>query len=190
MRNRLYNVPRNDIYVGKVVKKEIINSFTEEDKIESETLSSEFLQPYRSILFVPNENRLTNDLLYLSPEYPIAHISDELIVDSQDIIVNDAQNLAILLEYFGYGSNLSYEDIMKIRRVLFSGHFAQDNCELFGYRKTDEHGIYDIIGNEELPQEFFYLLDKFGGNTLFGQENRFDAFKPAKGEGRIRRLPR
>ena len=57
------------------------------------------------MLFVPNEDKLSNDLLYKTPNYPILNVTDDetcLNLGEKSIVVKDAYNLAALLEYFGY----------------------------------------------------------------------------------------
>lgn len=90
------------------------------------------------MLFVPNEEKLSNDLLYRSPRYPILNVTDDetcLKLGEESIVIKDAFNLATLLEYFGYNKDLTFEDIMRIRKTFFTGRFARDNCELFGWKE-------------------------------------------------------
>jgi len=52
-------------------------------------------------LFVPNEEKESNDLLYRSPSYPILNITDDdtcLNLGEKSIVIKDATNLAELLE--------------------------------------------------------------------------------------------
>lgn len=91
------------------------------------------------MLFVPNEEELSNDLLYQSPSYPILNVTDDdtcLNLEERSIVIKNACNLAPLLEYFNYNKDLTFEDIIKIRKTFFTGRFAKDNCELFGWKET------------------------------------------------------
>lgn len=102
------------------------------------------------MLFVPNEENLSNDLLYRSPNYPILNVTDDetcLGLGEKSIVIKDACNLAILLEYFGYNKDLTFEDIIKIRKTFFTDRFTRDNCELFGWKEVKpEDMTYYING--------------------------------------------
>lgn len=142
MENKKYLVCRDNIYVGEVVKAYNINRYeVDVDLLEkkSRQLDTGFWVSYRSMLFVTTDNKLSNDLLYNSPNYPILNVTDDdfcLNLEKNSIVIRNACNLAILLQYFGYKEELTYEDIMKIRKTFFTGRFAKDYCELFGYRET------------------------------------------------------
>lgn len=136
MENRKYKVCRNDVYVGKVIKTSEIYQLSNEDM--SERLRAISGVPYRSILFVPDNKDLADDLLYRSPSYPILNLTDDemcLSLGEESIVVNGACPLAQLLEYYDYPMTLSYEDIKRIRKAFFYGHFAKDNSQLFGYKE-------------------------------------------------------
>ena len=144
MENRTYKVNREDIYVGEVVR-----TTTPIYRYHGETT---FLRTkpgqldvggwfsYRSMLFVPNEEKLSSDLLYQSPNYSILNVTDDatcLALNEESIVIKEACNLASLLEYFGYPETLTFDDVKNIRKTFFTGRFAQDHCELFGY--IEEH---------------------------------------------------
>ncbi len=100
------------------------------------------------MLFVPNKEKLSTDLLYQSPNYPILNITDDetcLGRGENSIVIHNACNLAALLEYFGYDKDLTFEDIMRIRKTFFTGRFASKNCELFGWKeiKPEEWSYYE-----------------------------------------------
>ena len=154
MENRKYIVCRDDIYVGEVVKTNSIYRY-EGDKDFLNTkpgqLAISCWRSYRSMLFVPNESRLSNDLLYSSPNYPILNITDDdicLNLKGDNIIIRDACNLAELLEYFGYKKDLTFEDIVKIRKTFFTGRFSKDNCQLFGYKEIMAEDVTFYEGNK------------------------------------------
>ena len=142
METRNYKVNRDDIYVGELISitSKIYRHQADYTYFHTKpgelNVSSWF--SYRSMLFVPNEEKLSNDLLYQSPNYPILNITDDevcLSLKENSIVIKDAYSLAALLKYFGYAENLSFEDIMKIRKTFFNGKFYRENCELFGVRE-------------------------------------------------------
>lgn len=149
MENRKYKVSRDNIYVGEVVRTDKIYHYAG----DTGQLDTGIWFSYRSMLFVPNEEELSNDLLYRSPSYPILNVTDDktcLGLGEKSIVIKDACNLAALLEYFGYNQDLTYEDIMRIRKTFFTGRFAKDNCELFGWKEfqPEDWTYYDENGDE------------------------------------------
>ncbi len=141
MQNIKYRVSRDNVYVGEVAKVDEIFRYSEDRHFyntKAGQLDLSSWVSYRSMLFVPDEKKLSNDLLYRSPSYPILNVTDDeicLALKEGSIVIKDACNLAPLLEYFGYDKDLTYEDIMTIRKTFFTGRFAKDNCELFGYEE-------------------------------------------------------
>ena len=105
MENRKYKVCRDNIYVGEVVRTDAIFRYEGDSDFlctKPGQLDIESWFSYRSMLFVPNEEKLSNDLLYKSPNYPILNITDDEIclgLREKSIVIKDACNLAILLEY-------------------------------------------------------------------------------------------
>lgn len=152
MENKKYVVCRDDIYVGEVVRTDSISYCYNKNNYDYMTLGiTGPYKSYRSMLFVPNELNLANDLLYRSPNYPVLKVTEDqlcLKLGENTIIIKNACNLAALLEYFGYKKDLTFEDIMKIRKTFFTGRFAKDNCELFGYKETmaEDVTFYDCNG--------------------------------------------
>ena len=139
MINKKYKVHRKNVYVGLVVKADDIYRCSEL-KINNyfSGLSVSGYYPCRSMLFVPDENRLANDLLYNSPAYPILNVTDDkfcLAFDNKGIVIKDACNLDKLLTSFGYNEEITFSDIKKIRKIFFTGKFAADNSELFGWKE-------------------------------------------------------
>ena len=108
MENRNYKVNRDNIYVGEVVRTDSIyryNGDTDFFRTKPGMLDTGSWFSYRSMLFVLNEELLSNDLLYQSPNYPILNVTDDntcLSLGEKSIVIKDACNLAALLEYFGY----------------------------------------------------------------------------------------
>ncbi len=150
MKNRNYKVCRDNIYVGEVVRTDQVNQYKGEVNcltVEPGQIYVSVYNPYRSMLFIPNEENLANDLLYQSPNYPILNVTDDktcLGLGEKSIVIKDACNLAALLKYFKYEEELTYQDILSIRKKFFTGKFAKDNCELFGYK-------------ESKPEDYTYL---------------------------------
>lgn len=154
MKNGKYKVCRDKIYVGEVIKTKCVYHPGRIGilKQKTEKLEVDHWRGYRSILFTLTEDNLANDLLYNSPNYPILNISDNkkcMDFDDHIILVKDAYNLSELLRYFGYNKELTYKNIIKIRKTFFSRKFVYDNCELFGYKESNpENWTYYKYGIE------------------------------------------
>ena len=223
MENKKYVVCRDDIYVGELVRTNKIYRYTGDCDFfgtKPGQLTTCVWKSFKSMLFVPNENKLSNDLLYNTSNYPILNVTDDetcLNLGRASIIVNEAYNLAVLLEYFGYKKNLTYEDIMKIRKTFFTGRFGKDNSKLFGMEEfipsrfmqniTDPDKRYELykksirLGSErhfgsiptnELPRELMNILDNRRNNSLIdricGFDEKINAFTPHQEEGPVKRL--
>lgn len=150
----------------------------------------------RSMLFVLDEQKCANDLLYDSPHYPIFNISDkDLCIDATIAICNYAYNMENFLQVFGYDDKLVYDDIIDIKDKFFYD-FMIDNCELLGRYETDPNSTgyetYDMNGNPHtfnldkkdslLPGCYFSMLWHTRNNR-----NR-DVFIPNELEGSIKKL--
>ena len=104
MENKKYVVCRDNIYVGEVVRTDSIYRYDGDHdffKTKPGQLSTSSWRSYRSMLFVPNEDKLSNDLLYRSPNYPILNVTDDetcLNLGKNSLVIKDACNLAALLE--------------------------------------------------------------------------------------------
>lgn len=201
MENRRYKVCRDNIFVGEVVRTHNIYRYEGDTgfiRVKPRQLDVGSWFSYRTMLFVPNEKKLSNDLLYRSPSYPILNVTDDetcLGLEGENVVIKDACNLAALLEYFGYDKDLTFKDIMRIRKTFFTGKFAMDNCELFGWKEckpedstyykngvevTNPRELKKIIARERrsrertftsvsegvLPREYWDVLDKLGDNDL------------------------
>lgn len=179
MENRKYVIKRNAIHVGEVIRSDRIYRY--EGKKESITchpgqLAASSYYSYRSMLFVPDENGLSNDLLYRTPAYPILNITDDetCLNLGNGIVIKGAYCLAPLLEYFGYKEELYYEDVKRIRKTFFNGSFAKDNCKLFGYKETQpEDYIYFKNG---IPINDPVELQRCIANTRLGQKMGYREF--------------
>lgn len=176
METRNYKVNRDHIYVGEVVRTREIYRYEGEDdffRTKPGQLDTGSYLPCRSMLFVPNEEKLSSDLLYRSPNYPILNITDDdicLNLEEGSIVIKDACNLAKLLKYYGFDQYLTFDDIMMIKQTFFTGRFAKDHCELFGYKETMAEDIKfhtngNIVTN---PKELEKLRRKFRADQQAG----------------------
>lgn len=142
-------INRDSIYVGQVAHINGVKEHNEQNpckyayQINEGDLYTLSFTPYRSILFTPDENKFSTDLLYDSPKYPILNVTDkdyfdELRRDKGNcspngmVVIKDACNLDELLQRFDYDENLSFEDIKKIRQTIFNSKFLYENCNEFG----------------------------------------------------------
>lgn len=192
MENKKYIVNRDDIYIGEVVSTDSIYRYNGDlnslgEKAEQWAISC--WTSYRSMLFIPTAENLSNDLLYRTPNYPILNMTSNEIVGKTKIeslgrlvIIKDACNLSELLKYFGYRKELTYEDVMRIRKTFFTGRFAKDHCELFGYRETMAEDLTFYNFGEEItdPKEIEkrrrqFRADQKAGHRMFS----------GTGEGRL-----
>lgn len=181
MQNRNYKVNRDDIYVGEVVRTNRIYRYDGDTNLfltKPGQLTTSSWFSYRSMLFVPNEEKRTDDLLYQSPvqPYPILNVTDDntcLNLGEESIVIKDAYNLAALLEYFGYGKSLTYEDIVNIRKTFFTGRFAKDNCELFGFKETMAEDVTFYINDTEVtdPKQLEELREEFRARQKAGHRS-------------------
>lgn len=208
MKSSNYIVEAKNVYVGEVVKTSNIfkNQKTSDVMLLEET-------SYRSMIFTINEDKMSEDLLYDSPNYPIINVTNEdKYVEYEDIIVvKTAYELTPLLKYDNYKNYLTADDILNIRKTYFDGEYYYKYRNLFGYElennnDSDEMSIeYELMRKRNLnnfiklnegvlPSKYFYILKKFGNNTLLevidGYARDIDSFKPSKEEGNIRKLIR
>ena len=197
MKNRKYVVCRDNIYVGELIKTDDIYQYERDGKKE---LISGAYYSLRSILFVPDEKGLADDLIYNSPKYPILNITDNqkcLSLGENSIVIQNIINLNELLEYFGYEKKLTFDDIMKIRKKFFNGYFGKNHCELFGMIENvneDTMSVsYSSVSPCILDRKYFFGLDNLGDDVvgfLLGDCFKANAFKPSKIEGPVRKLKR
>lgn len=207
-----YKINRDAIYVGEVIKpidflKYQYKNFQTGKKEESKLRASSY-DSYRSILFIRDEEDFALDLLYQSPRYPILSITDENICMNSDIVIKDPYNLSLLLKHFGYDKNLSYKELLEIRKTYFTGSFGIENCELFGMKEKDDalwkHITSEGYNSERkfltytnegiLPPSMLYTLDTRGNKkqsqTFLSESKKINAFKPHKKEGYIKKIRR
>ena len=131
-----YIVSRDSVYIGTIIKTEIINLRRD---FHSNRLRVFRACKLRNIIFTPNTFGYARDLLYSSPSYPILNSTNDRDLEKKDeiILIDEVYNLGELLNYLGYGYYLSYEDILKIRKTLFNGKFTKLNSNLFGWQEIN-----------------------------------------------------
>ncbi len=202
MKNRNYVVCRDNIYVGEVVKAFRIYRYEGESIFfgtKPGQLNVNFGRPYRSMLFTLDESKRANDLLYQSPNYPILNLTaDETCLSSKNgIVINKVCSLGLLLEYYGYEKDLKWEDIIKIRETFFTGRFAKDHCELFGWKEvitgnSKSGRIFSSLKKAVFPEDYWDLLDDRGDKTLMDlagySDDGMGVFTPNQEEGPIKKL--
>lgn len=168
----------------------------------------------RTMLFVLDENKHANDLLYNSPSYPIINISShDDIYHSKIVLLHYTYWIGKLLEHFGYPDKLQYADIVRIRKHLFSCDYALENCEIFGRQETarddsgyeifDSHGRHRTFNIEldDSPLHSSYFSCLCHNKDYFVEDDTreqigflqfkgeiVDAFKPGKLEGPVKVL--
>ncbi len=218
MKNVKYTVNINNIYVGTVIKADMENLFRINNGLKlpknlSGELGIESEKKLRNILFIPDENNYSNDLLYDTPNYPILNVTDDekiMQLLGKQILISDICNLAKLLKHFDYCESLNYEDLVRIRNIFFTGEFAINHCYLFGYNeikdkdKSNKTNTLEVTDNSDkkrffkengkgiLPIKYWEALDKRRNNNffdiLFGLAYEIDSFKPHIEEGYVKKL--
>ncbi len=130
MKNINYKIERNDVYIGEVVRADDIFRHVSDENfalVKSGQLDTSCREVYRNMLFVVDEENLSNDLLYTSPSYPILNITnDNVCLQLKGLtVIRRSYNLGSLLELYGYRKKLSYNDIVKIREEVFGKSFSR-----------------------------------------------------------------
>lgn len=232
MDNANYKVDRDGIYVGILcnTKKDLIRiypdglydfEFLDEKDIYHSFDNKQYLLKrkthllygkgcytyedfQRVMLFVLDENKCANDLLYDSPHYPVFNISDdELCMQETISLKNEVYEIGKLLKYFGYPEKLGIEDIIKIKDFFF-GDFSLDNCNLFGiYETGPEHSgteTYDSLGQHRtfninkrdgvLSSCYFKMFWATRNCGIVNEIGLRDRFEPNILEGPIKKLKR
>ena len=193
MNNCNYSVSIDNIYVGKVFK--IYGSYNKSD-VERDINKRSYHSFQRHILVSVNEDGLANDLLYNSPEYPIMNITpDDLLVNKTgiDTIIAEPYKISDLLKYLDYNDELTYQDILNIRKNIINKKFLDSNYQLFGLKKKDKG--YKVVPNGRFPLDCYYAIleacdsssiNMVGNFVFFGLKE--DRFKPSKEEGPVKKL--
>lgn len=185
MENKKYKVSRDNIFVGTVAQTENIYRYLgekEKNNIKKGDLFLEKAQNFRTMLFCLNQDKLANDLLYRSPNYPVLNLTNENDIRKNfenHILIHQICHLKPLLELAHFNNTLTYEDILKIKEIVNQKYIIEHSA-LFGYQKLQEkpETFYEI-GTSLLPKKYFPLLYQLG---------KKNAFKPPIEEGPIRKL--
>lgn len=171
MNNEEKKIYRDSIYAGKVVRTSKIHRYPLDMEPHFGAKPGSFYvsvyYPCRTMMFIPNEKKLAQDLFYASPNYPILNISDREDLYFASLVLKDSINLGPLLKYFGYGEQVTSKELKEIRNKFFTGTFAKDNCELFGMK-------------EILPEEKTYYKN---GKEITDPKERADAINFFRGMG-------
>ncbi|MDD4706296.1 MAG: hypothetical protein PHS24_03705 [Bacilli bacterium] len=182
MKNNNYKVSRKSIFVGELVMAYDIYRYKGLDNLfqtKPGELAISCWDSYRTMLFTFHSDMKSNDLLYKTKPYPVLNLSNDemcLTLENESLVIQNACNLNLLLKYFNYKKELTYRDIINIRKIFFSGRFAQDNCELFGYKETKpEEKIYYRHG---IPVVDPKLLKKYIKQERHLQEAGYRIFTP------------
>lgn len=183
MKNINYKVDRDNVHVGTIVAAKYVDTIDKEAarimKLPKKFMVARDWKEVRpSVLFVPDENKRMNDLLYDSPAYRVLNITpalddpDEIEVEKPfELMVNYPCNISEILAYLGYQKELTYGDILKIRKVIFSPDFYAQFCELFGFRETysTEVEYYENDVLVEDPKEIEKKMREFDKRREMGE---------------------
>lgn len=189
MRNKQYTVKRDNIYAGRVI------STTHIYELADDKIGPGGYRDLRTMLFVKDANGYASDLLYNSPSYPILSMTDNYKVfdyyhkckklgQNRQLYVYDFCNLGELLKHFGYGEELTYDDIKEIRKKFFDGNFAKDNCELFGWKETMAEDLTFYDGDKKITDP--EIIKKYQKEYRFEQKLGRRSFS-STGSGILRR---
>lgn len=76
----------------------------------------------RNTLFVIDENKMADDLLYPGKRYPILNLTDDnaCILAGDKPIVDDYTNLGTLLKCFNYKEQLTEEELLILAKKIFT----------------------------------------------------------------------
>ena len=167
MENINYKVNRDDVHVGSVIYTDmsriyrVVDDYRTVNSLKGK-LTTNVWKTFRNMLFVPTEDKYCDDLLFNSKKYPILNMTDDdkvLSLEGDQILISDACNLSLLLQHFDYADKLGYEDLLRIRNTFFTGRFAMDNCELFGFTELFEDKDSDCIDGRILDFEQLSRLE-------------------------------
>ena len=189
MKNGRYLINRDDVYVGRLIDTTCVCK-----ESDCETLCPGPYREQRTMLFVINEDKLADDLLYDSANYPILNVTSKNDLLSNQVktkhgflVIEKAYNLGKLLEFYGYGETLNMIDIINIRRTIFSRNFAYEHCNDFGFYKLDSDLGYASCDTRNPLFTMFSVL-----NDLSSSDSTYyiNPFMPKLGEGKPRKLTR
>lgn len=193
MENIYYTVERKNVYVGRVVRltSRVYRYESFEKGRHYSILESNNAVPYRTTLFVPNGKDYSDDLLYRSPHYPILDVTRDdicLSLGTSCVVVQNACNLGALLQATGFTEQLSYLDLLRIKKLFFSGKKIFDKDVFTEIRESN--GMLWIPNRDDerkkLEELYADTIEELRSPTLQErisnrQEKTFqekDAFKP------------
>ena len=183
MKNINYKVDRDNVHIGTIVKAKYVDTIDKEAarllKLPKKFMvARDWKEVRQSALFVPNEDLRMDDLLYDSPAYRVLNITpapedpeDIEVASPYELMVNYPYNISEILAYLGYQKWLTYGDILKIRKVVFSPDFYAQFCELFGFRETypTEVEYYENDVLVEDPKEIEKKMKEFDKRREMGE---------------------
>ena len=171
MDTRRYVVSRGDVQIGNVaVNPELVlpfgKMFTAKYKVNCYT-------PSRNMLFI-NADSYALDLLYDSSLYPIEGLVENSELEKSSIVISEPYSLEKILSIMGYPDDLTYKDLVRIKKEIFSGYFYNEHKALFQ------------IGGPFYGDNSYYIINRFSSYD----ENEFSlragkVFKPQKSETEI-----
>ena len=125
-----YVINRDKINLGTIIRP-IIRMY------DADNLTKVDIYGYhniRLVLFSINENNLSNDLLYNSPNYPIENISDLKECANSKYVINKTYNLDEFLTNLGFDEELTKRDLKKLRnKLLYSEDVKQLPDEVYDH---------------------------------------------------------
>lgn len=212
VKNKVSNeiIKRDSICIGQVAKIDTL-------VIKDRQFTPSIYKAYRSILFNIDNDGLCNDLIYDSPKYTILNYEandiylNNLAKDSKNlgfnpkVVVINALNIGLLLKKLGFKEELSNDDIIYIKNVIFNKKVLEDKCYQFGLVPTNSKktiGWYDKTQHKEKyemgPTKLYYdmkpyrdAIDKYGSDKKTavlkkGFKANLDAFRPSRKESKVK----
>ena len=183
MKNRNYLVDRDNVFAGQVINAK--NLYQSYDHTKVYPMNFNIL---RSTLFTLNKDNLADDLLYSSDNYPVLNVTDNkelfsYMRETSDarLLIANAINISELLKHYGYSEKLTYDEVLKIRKEIFSYIFL--NIHVFDFGYVMKNNYYPVLKESPLFNYFDTVY-----NLRDGIEDNKDAFKPSKLEGPVRSL--
>ena len=188
MKNGRYLISRDNVYVGKVIDTTCVCK-----ESDCKTLCPGPFLEYRTMIFVLTKDKLADDLLYDSTNYPILNITPKDVVTKKAVstkhgvlVIHKAYNLGKVLEHFGYDEKLNMIDVVKIRRTILSNNFAEKHCRDFGYTKLENGFGYASWDTRNPIFEMFAVLKELCNSSSI----LVSPFDPRTAEGKPRKLIR
>ena len=189
MKNTDYVVKRDDINVGSVVISKL-SSITPVERL-------------RRIYFILDDGGYAIDLLNDIPNYPVLLYNNLFGYEKPFVPAFEMQNIGNLLRLYGYPSEMTYEDVLKID-MFFKYGWKFDNASYFGIVKPlpEDNVIYSEIDHRfnkfrsytdsyeasPIPKEYFDLIWKLSNLWDTTKDKEIDLLLPHSKEGMVRKL--